>query len=113
MDDKQLKVEMLADRLSSILPLIDGFAESLSEEDNELLIEAMETLKNKINRNNSALPIIFACGGNYDDAEDTMKLKTLDCLINLIKIRKEYKEIMLQSQKEKDNMQQVLKLFDL
>ena len=113
MKNKKEKVQILADRLTVLLPLIDGFMNELDDEDFELLKECKESLKEKININNSAMPLIMACGRNYNDKEDTMKLKTLDCIIELIKARKEFKEIMQKSEQENQNKQDVLKLFGL
>ena len=42
-----------------------------------------------------------------------MKVKTLECLIELIKVRLEYRDEMLKKEKQKDNEQEVLKLFGL
>lgn len=113
MDNKKEKAKILADRLIALLPLIDGFMESLENEEFELLEECKKSLREKINMSNSALPIIMACGGDYNDTEDTMKLKTLESLIELIKVRKEFKESMIAKQKENQNKQDVLRLFGL
>lgn len=110
---KKEKAQILADRLTTLLPLIDGFMNELDDEDFGLLEESKKALKDKININNSAMPLIMACGGNYDDTEDTMKLKTLEYLIELIKVRKEFKEIMLKKEQENQNRQDVLRLFGL
>ena len=111
MEDKKIKVQILADKLDNTLMLIDSFMDSLNEEDFELLKEAKDSLEEKINMNNSALPLILACGGNYDDMVDRMKIKTLDCLIDLIKARKEYKEEIIKALEAQKNRKEVLKLF--
>lgn len=113
MEDKKVKAQILADKLNNILPLIDGFMESLTEEDFELLQESKQALKDRINTNTSAMPLILACGGNYDDTEDRMKIKTLDCLIDLIKARKEYREEKIKIEQNKSNMQEVLNIFGI
>lgn len=95
----------------SILPLIDGFMESMEDEDFELLEKAKESLQDKINYGNSASVLIMALGGNYDDTEDRMKMKTLDCLIQLIKTRREYREELLEKQKKQANRQEAINLF--
>ena len=69
--------------------------------------------QDKINTNNGAMALIYACGGTYDDTEDYMKIKTLDCLIELLKARKEYKAEKIKMLKKKKNQQEVLKLFGL
>ncbi len=112
-EEKKEKVQILADKLNNVLPLIDSFMNSLNDEDFELLKETKEVLKEKINTNNSALTLILACGGNYDDIEDRFKIKTLDCLIDLIKTRKEFKEEQTKAQKKQENMQEVLNIFGL
>lgn len=113
MKDKKEKAQILADKLNNILPLIDGFMNSLNEEDYELLEESRQALEERINVNISAMALIIACGGNYDDTEDRMKIKTLDCLIDLIKARKEYKEEKIKAQEKQKNMQEVLNIFGM
>ena len=111
MEDRKNKIQILADRIMSILPLIDGFMESMEDEDFELLEKAKESLQDKINYGNSASVVIMALGGNYDDTEDRMKIKTLDCLIDLLKSRKEYKEALLKQQEEQKNRQEAIDVF--
>lgn len=113
MEDKKEKAQILADKLMGILPLIDSFMNSLNDEDFELLKESRQALKDRISINNGAMALIYACGGTYDDTEDCMKIKTLDCLIDLLKARKEYKEEKLKMQETNKNRQEVLKLFNL
>lgn len=100
MEDKKIKIQILADRLTPLLQLVDGFMESLTDEDYELLKGTKDCLQNKINYGNSASVVIMALGGNYNDTEDRMKIKTLDCLIDLLNSRKEYKEALLKQQEE-------------
>ena len=40
-----------------------------------------------------------------------MKIKTLDCLIDLLKSRKEYKETLLKQQEEQKNRQEAINVF--
>ena len=109
--DKKIKIQILADRLTPLLQLVDGFMESLTDEDYELLKETKDCLQDKINYGNSASVLIMALGGNYDDTEDRMKVKTLDCLIELIKTRKEYREELLEKQEEQKNKQEAIDMF--
>ena len=111
--DKKEKVQILADKLISTIPILDMFMESLSDEDFELLDECRDSLKDKININNSAQALIGACGGYYDDTEDRMKLKTLDLLVDFIKTRKEYRDKMIELKERKSKQQEVLKLFGM
>ena len=103
-EDKKIKIPILADKLTPLLQLVDCFVESLTDEDYELLKETRVCFQDKINYGNSASSVvIMALGGNYDDTEDRMKIKTLDCLIDLLKSRKEYKEALLKQQEEQKN----------
>lgn len=88
-EDKNAKIQILADKLMSLLPLVDEIMESMDEED----------------------AVIIALGGNYDDTEDRTKTKTLNGLIELIKVRKEYREEMLQKQEEQKNRQEAINIF--
>lgn len=111
-EDKKIKIQILADKLTPILQLVDGFMESLTDEDYELLKETRACLQDKINYGNSASSVvIMALGGNYDDTEDRMKIKTLDCLIDLLNSRKEYKEALLKQQEEQKNRQEAINVF--
>ena len=110
-EDKKIKIQILADRLTPLLQLVDGFMESLTDEDYELLKEAKDCLQDKINYGNSASVVIMALGGNYNDTEDRMKIKTLDCLIELIKTRKEYREELLEKQEKQKNKQEAIDMF--
>ena len=109
--DKKIKIQILADRLTPLLQLVDGFMESLNDEDYELIKETRNCLQDKINYGNSASVVIMALGGNYDYTEDRMKIKTLDCLIDLLKIRKEYKKALVKQQEEQKNRQEVIDVF--
>ena len=109
--DKKVKIQILADRITSLLPLVDGFMESMTDEDFESLEETKKCLRDKINYGNSASVVIMALGGNYDDTEDRMKIKTLNCLIELLKARKEYKEKLIEKQKQQTNAQEAINIF--
>jgi hypothetical protein len=108
---KDKKIKILADKLMPLLQLVDSFMESLTDEDYELLKETRAYLQDKINHGNSASVVIMALGGNYDDTEDRMKIKTLDCLIDLLKSRKEYREALLKQQEEQKNRQEAIAIF--
>lgn len=112
MEDKE-KIQALADIIQLLLQQIDLFTATLNEKDFELLEKAKKELENHISRNMSALPIIMACGGNYDSMEDEMKLKTLDLLIELMKTRIEYREKLKKQQEDDKNKEDILKIFGL
>lgn len=111
MNGKKVRIEFLADRLQNLLQLIDMFIENLEDGDLELLEQTKNCLIDKIRTNNGALPVIMACGGTYDDTEDRAKLETLDCLITMINIRKELRDYLLQAEEQKENMNEVLRIF--
>lgn len=113
MKDKKEKAQILADKLENTLFLLDSFMNSLGEEEFELLEESKQALKERISINASAMPLISACGGYYNDIEDRMKIKTLDCLIDLVKVRKEYKEKKIKEIEKQENMKEVLNLFGM
>ena len=110
-EDKNAKIQILADKIMSLLPLVDGIMESMDNEDFELLEETKKCLKEKINYGNSVSVVIMALGGNYDDTEDRMKIKTLDSLIELIKARKEYRQELLKQQESQKNNQEAINIF--
>lgn len=110
-ENKKTKISILADKLMALFPLLDGIMESLTDEDYELLNETRDCLQDKINYGNSASVLIMALGGNYDDTEDRMKIKTLNCLIDLLKSRKEYREKLLEQQEKQKNKQEALAIF--
>lgn len=109
--NKEFKIKILANKIMSLLPLVDGIMESMNEEEFKLLEETRECLEEKINCGNSASVVIMALGGNYDDTEDRMKIKTLDSLIELIKARKEYRQELLKQQESQKNRQEAINIF--
>ena len=85
----------------------------MTYEDIEILIESKEALKEKISRNESAMALIFALGGDYDSSEDEMKIETLDCLIKIIRARNKYKNKVLEKQEEMKKRQETLRMLGL
>ena len=92
---------------------IDLFVNQMTYEDIEILIECKDSLKEKISRNESAMALIFALGGNYDSAEDEMKIETLDCLIRIIRARNKYKNKVLEEQEKMKKRNEALKMLGL
>lgn len=102
MEGKESKIAELSVRIESLLNLVDMFANEV-ENDIDLLEEAKKTLQSKISHNESALAVILALGGDYDSSEDRLKVKTLNCLIDLVKIRLEYKNARIKQEENKIN----------
>lgn len=107
------RIQSLADIVEILLQQIDLFMQTMTEEDFDLLDRTKKELENKISKNMSALPIIIACGGNYNSMEDEMKLKTLNLLIELIKTRIKYREVLKEQQVNNKNKKDILEIFGL
>lgn len=99
------KVQILADKIRPLLTLIDAFVNDLDEEDINLLEKSRETLLNHINTQHSAMTLTMAFGINTDTTEEEYKAKTLRNLIDLINVRKEYKNAMLDKLEQQKNIQ--------
>lgn len=112
-NEKKERIQLIADTLEMLLQQIDVFTMNFTKEDLEILEKSKEKLEEKILHNNSALPLIYALGGDYDDTEDRMKIETLEGLISIIKSRNEYKDKAIKIKEEKAKRQEILKLMDL
>lgn len=112
-EEKEKRVKLIADTIEYLMKQIDLFVNQMTYEDIEILIESKEALKEKISRNESAMALIFALGGNYDSSEDEMKIETLDCLIKIIKARNKYKEKLLEQREQIKKRQEALRMLGL
>ena len=104
-EEKEKRVKLIADTIEYLMKQIDLFVNQMTYEDIEILIESKEALKEKISRNESAIALIFALGGNYDSSED--------CLIKIIKARNKYKEKVLEQREQIKKRQETLKMLGL
>ena len=78
-----------------------------------LLKDTLTSLKDKVNRNEAALPMIIAMGGSYDSEVDRAKIQEVEALLHLIESRKEVRiATMMNVQKKKAN-EEMLSLFGL
>ena len=111
--EKEERVKLIADTIEHLMNQIDLFVNQMTYEDIEILIESKESLEEKISRNESAMALIFALGGNYDSSEDEMKIETLDCLIRIIKARNKYKNKVLEEKEKMKKRQETLREFGL
>lgn len=112
-EEKEKRVKLIADTIEHLMNQIDLFVNQMTYEDIEILIESKEALKEKISRNESAMALIFALGGDYDSSEDEMKIETLDCLIKIIRARNKYKNKALEKQEEMKKRQETLRMLGL
>ena len=112
-EEKEKRIKLIADTIDYLMNQIDLFVNQMTYEDIEILIESKEALKEKISRNESAMALIFALGGDYDSSEDEMKIETLDCLIKIIKARNKYKNKVLEKQEEMKKRQETLRMLGL
>ena len=111
-DNYEERVKEISEKISSFFLVFDGLF--MYEEDVEqLLNDLKEHLKNKISRNETALPIIMAMGGNYDSDIDRAKVQEVDALLNLIKARQGLQKATEAEQKKKNNNADLLALFGL
>lgn len=112
-EEKEKRVKLIADTIEYLMNQIDLFVNQMTYEDIEILIECKDSLKEKISRNESAMALIFALGGNYDSSEDEMKIETLDCLIRIIRARNKYKNKVLEEQEKMKKRNEALKMLGL
>lgn len=112
-EEKEKRIKLIADTIDYLMNQIDLFVNQMTYEDIEILIESKEALKEKISRNESAMVLIFALGGDYDSSEDEMKIETLDCLIKIIRARNKYKNKVLEKQEEMKKRQETLRMLGL
>lgn len=112
-EEKEKRVKLIAETIEYLMKQIDLFVNQMTYEDIEILIESKEALKEKISRNESAMALIFALGGDYDSSEDEMKIETLDCLIKIIRARNKYKNKVLEKQEEMKKRQETLRMLGL
>lgn len=111
--EKEERVKLIADTIEHLMNQIDLFVNQMTYEDIEILIESKESLEEKISRNESAMALIFALGGNYDSSEDEMKIETLNCLIKIIKARNKYRDKVLKQREEIKKRQETLRMLGL
>lgn len=112
-DKRKEKIQLIADTLGMLLQQIDTFTMNFTKEDLDIMEESKEALESKILHNMSALPLIIALGGDYDETEDKMKIATLDELISIIKARNEYKEKAIQTKKNNNRKKEILRIMGL
>lgn len=112
-EDKEKRIKLIAETIEYLMKQIDLFVNQMTYEDIEILIESKEALKEKISRNESAMALIFALGGDYDSSEDEMKIETLDCLIKIIRARNKYKNKVLEKQEKMKKRQETLRILGL
>lgn len=108
---KKEKVQALSNVIQDLIQQVDIFTQFLTTNDFELLEEAQQILQNKINYKQSAAVLVYAMGGNPDTEEDEYKLKTLNMLIDFMKLRIEYKEQMTKKRQEEKNKKETLETF--
>ena len=104
------RIEEFSESITNFFLVFDGLF--LYEEDAEpLLAEVTKSLEEKISRNETALPLIIAMGGNYDSDIDRAKVEEAKALLNLIKARKKLKEATEKDIQRKNNVTEMRALF--
>lgn len=104
--EKKEHAQILAAQIQPLIMFIDGLADSLEQEDIDLLKESKATLLQHIIKQESAMTLTLAFGFNPDTTEERYKAKTLDALIKLLEIRKEYKAALIEKAEEQKKIEQ-------
>lgn len=110
-DEKKRKIQAIADVIQDLLLQVDLFTQVLQKEDFAILEDAKSSLKEKISYKQSAMPLLLALGADPNTTEDEMKLKTIELLVELIKVRIEYREEMIKIKESNNNKQDAINLF--
>lgn len=77
----------------------------------KMLEDTMNSLKEKVSRNETALPLIIAMGGSYDGNIDRAKIKEAEALLSLIQARKEVRAATQEQFDSKKNSAELLRFF--
>lgn len=78
-----------------------------------LLKDTLRSLKDKVNRNETALPVIIAMGGSYNSEIDRAKMREIEALLHLIESRKELKIAETTKAQKNKAKEEMLSLFGL
>lgn len=106
------RVKEFAESLSNFFLVFDGLF--LHEEDAEqLLNDVKKSLEEKISRNETALTLILAMGGNYDSGVDRAKVEQIDALLDLVKSRKNLQKATEAEHRKNSRNADLLALFGL
>ena len=105
--DRAEEIKEFSESLKTFFIMFDGLF-LYTENAEELLTEARESLKEKILRNESALPVIMAMGGNYDSDIDNAKVEELNALLGLLKARQHLRQETIQKNKRNDTNTELL-----
>ena len=109
--DRAEKTMEFSENLKAFFIVFDGYF-LYDEEAEGILVEAHKSLKEKILRKESALPVIMAMGGNYNSDIDNAKVEELTALLGLLKARKNLREATIQENKRNDtNAELLTRLF--
>lgn len=100
--------EELAENLKMFFQFFDAMF-MVEEETEELLLDTKNSLEEKINRNESALICITALGGRYDSGLDKAKFNEVKAILDLIKARKDVRNITIEQARNKNRNDKLLK----
>ena len=112
-EEKKQRAKLIAETIEMLLGQIDVFTSMMTAEDIEILEESRASLEEKISYNQSAMALILALGGDYDSAEDEMKIETLNCLIGIIKARNKYRKEAIEKQEVLKKRKEVLRMMGI
>lgn len=105
---KEEKVKNVAFIIQNLLEQIDMYCMGFSKDDFEILNEAEKELKKKISFKQNGAVLLYALGSDPNTLEDEMKLKTIEVLIQLFKIRINYKDELIKQIDAKQKSEELL-----
>lgn len=89
--EKKKQIEFVASYLNDLLLSIDLIAANLDKDNYiELLEETKSFIEKKINFKQNGAALLGALGVDYNTTDDHYRLETLNKIIELIMLRKEY-----------------------
>ena len=94
---KEEKVEFIANYLNDLLLQIDFFAVNMNNDDYlEILEESKKHIEKRISFKSNGAALLGALGVDSNTLDDHYRLETIDKIIELINIRKEYQQQSMQ-----------------
>lgn len=110
--DYEEKVKLFADNLKDFFMYFDTVFCAF-EDSEQMLDDTLKSLKNKVNQNETALPLIIALGSSYDSTIDKLKIKEIEALIQLRKTRLELGAAVKEENRQKEANKEILSFFGL
>ena len=104
-----MTINDLSENLITFFVLFDSLF--LDDNVDDLLKQTEDSLKNKVLKNESALPIILAIGWDYDSSIDKAKIEEVTALRQLIKAKENLKNETLKALEKANQNKEILSVF--